>query len=100
MPATPAAAASWRTPAAPSAWPSPAPAICWPPQRVVVGRELARAGDLLLDPLRACVRRSAIAASREVPVLAGVLGERAEGLGAVPLVVRASQRFVAAPALV
>lgn len=70
------------------------------PQRVVVGRELARAGDLLLDPLRACVRRSAIAASREVSVLAGVLGERAEGLGAVPLVVRASQRFVAAPALV
>jgi predicted NBD/HSP70 family sugar kinase len=54
------------------------------PQRVVVGRELARAGDLLLDPLRACVRGSAIAASRELPVLAGVLGERAEGRRRAP----------------
>jgi predicted NBD/HSP70 family sugar kinase len=67
------------------------------PQRVVVGGELAQAGDLLLDPLRAGVRRSAIASSREVPVVAGVLGERAEVLGAVALVLRESQRFVAEP---
>jgi predicted NBD/HSP70 family sugar kinase len=68
------------------------------PERVVVGGELARAGALLLEPLRATVGRSAIAATREVPVLEGVLGERAEVLGAVALVLRESQRFVAEPA--
>jgi predicted NBD/HSP70 family sugar kinase len=68
------------------------------PERVVVGGELVQAGDLLLEPLRATVARSAIAATREVPVLAGVLGERAEVLGAVALVLRESQRFVAEPA--
>jgi hypothetical protein len=54
------------------------------PERGIVGGELAQAGDLLLDPLRDAVERSAIAATREVPVLAGVLGERADVLGAVP----------------
>jgi predicted NBD/HSP70 family sugar kinase len=68
------------------------------PERVVVGGELAQAGDLLLDAARAGVARSAIAANREVPVLAGVLGERAEVLGAVALVLRESERFVAEPA--
>jgi hypothetical protein len=38
------------------------------PEPVVVGGELARAGALLLEPLRATVGRSAIAATREVPV--------------------------------
>ncbi len=41
--------------------------------------------------------RSVIAATREVPIRAGVLGERAEVLGAVALVLRESQRFVAQP---
>ena len=67
------------------------------PERVIVGGELAQAGDLLLEPVRAMVRRSAIAASREVPVTAGVLAERAEVLGAVALVLRESERFVAEP---
>ena len=67
------------------------------PERVIVGGELAQAGDLLLEPLREVVGRSAIAATREVPVRAGVLGERAEVLGAVALVLRESQRFVAEP---
>jgi predicted NBD/HSP70 family sugar kinase len=67
------------------------------PERVIVGGELAQAGDLLLEPLRAGVRRSAIAAMRKLPVLAGVLGERAEVLGAVALVLRESQRFAAEP---
>lgn len=67
------------------------------PERVVVGGDLAQAGDLLLDPLREQLRRSAIAAIRDVPVVAGVLGERAEVLGAVALVLRESQRFVAEP---
>jgi hypothetical protein len=43
------------------------------------------------------VARSAIASTREVPIRAGVLGERAEVLGAVALVLRESQRFVAEP---
>jgi len=68
------------------------------PERVLVGGELAQAGEVLLEPLRASLARSAIAATREVPVLAGVLGERAEVLGAVALVLRESQRFVAEPA--
>jgi predicted NBD/HSP70 family sugar kinase len=68
------------------------------PERVLVGGELAQAGEVLLEPLRASLGRSAIAATREVPVLAGVLGERAEVLGAVALVLRESQRFVAEPA--
>lgn len=68
------------------------------PERVVVGGELAQAGDLLLEPLHASLVRSATAATRDVPVVAGVLGERAEVLGAVALVLRESQRFVAKPA--
>jgi predicted NBD/HSP70 family sugar kinase len=67
------------------------------PERVLVGGELAQAGDLLLEPLRNAVGRSAIAATRDVPIVAGVLGERAEVLGAVALVLRESQRFVAEP---
>ena len=62
-----------------------------------MGGELAQAGDLLLDPVRDVVRRAAIAATRAIPVTAGVLGERAEVLGAVALVLRESQRFVAEP---
>jgi predicted NBD/HSP70 family sugar kinase len=68
------------------------------PERVVIGGELAAAGELVLDPARAIVRRSAIAATRRTDVVAGVLGERAEVLGAVALVLRESQRFVAEPA--
>jgi predicted NBD/HSP70 family sugar kinase len=66
------------------------------PERVVVGGELAQAGELLLAPLRAALGRAAIGAMREVPVVAGVLGERAEVLGAVALVLRAPERFAAA----
>lgn len=57
------------------------------PEMVVVGGELASAGDVLLDPLREVVGRFAIPAS--VPDIAcGVLGERAEVLGALALVLR------------
>jgi predicted NBD/HSP70 family sugar kinase len=70
------------------------------PERVIVGGELAQAGELLLEPAREIVRRSAIAAAREIKVTAGVLGERAEVLGAVALVLRESQRFVAEPPVV
>jgi predicted NBD/HSP70 family sugar kinase len=62
------------------------------PERVVVGGELSRAGDLLLDPLRASLRRATIGAVRDVDVVGGVLGERAEVLGAVALVLRGADR--------
>jgi predicted NBD/HSP70 family sugar kinase len=68
------------------------------PERVVVGGELAGAGELLLEPLRASLRRAAIGSMRDVDVVAGVLGERAEVLGAVALVLRGSDRYVAVPA--
>jgi predicted NBD/HSP70 family sugar kinase len=67
------------------------------PERVIVGGELAAAGEYLLGPLRTVAQRSAIASLREMPVLAGVLGERAEVLGAVALVLRESRRYVSGP---
>jgi predicted NBD/HSP70 family sugar kinase len=67
------------------------------PERVIVGGELAAAGEILLDPLRTIVQRAAIASLRATPVLQGVLGERAEVLGAVALVLRESRRYVAEP---
>ena len=67
------------------------------PERVIVGGELAAAGEILLEPLRTIAQRSAIASLRSTPVLQGVLGERAEVLGAVALVLRESRRYVAEP---
>jgi predicted NBD/HSP70 family sugar kinase len=67
------------------------------PERVIVGGELAAAGEILLEPLRTVAQRSAIASLRATPVLQGVLGERAEVLGAVALVLRESRRYVAEP---
>ena len=67
------------------------------PERVIVGGELAAAGEILLEPLRTIAQRSAIASLRATPVLQGVLGDRAEVLGAVALVLRESRRYVAEP---
>jgi len=67
------------------------------PEQVVIGGDLARSGDLLLDPIRAATARSTIGAMREIPVTTGTLGERADVLGAVALVLRDSERFVAQP---
>jgi predicted NBD/HSP70 family sugar kinase len=68
------------------------------PARVIVGGELNAAGDVLLEPLAESIRRYAISSAAEqvVPVT-GVLGERAEMLGALALVLHASDRFFAAP---
>lgn len=61
------------------------------PQIVVMGGELSLAGDLVLDSLRARVQRCAVApAAAAVSVVVGVLGDRAEALGAALLVLRAS----------
>jgi len=57
------------------------------PERIVVGGSMAIAGDLLLDPLREAVGLRAIpSAAEDVEIVPGELGERAELLGAVALV--------------
>jgi len=57
------------------------------PELIVVGGELSAAGDVLLDPLREQVHRNAIpATTRELEIVPGVLGPRAELLGALALV--------------
>jgi predicted NBD/HSP70 family sugar kinase len=67
------------------------------PARIVVGGDLAAAGELLLEPLRAALRRGAIrSAAADADVVGGSLGERAEVLGAVGLVLRRGERLPAA----
>lgn len=57
------------------------------PARVVLGGDLADADDLVLDPVRDSVARYAIpSAARQVAVAPGTLGQRAEVLGALALV--------------
>lgn len=59
------------------------------PACVVVGGELALSGDVLLDPLREAVRRYSIAAAADhVQIVPSGLGDRAEVLGAVALVLQ------------
>ena len=54
------------------------------PERVVVGGELARAGELLLGPMRHAVERSIIVNEDLMPdIVQGQLGPRAATLGAV-----------------
>jgi predicted NBD/HSP70 family sugar kinase/biotin operon repressor len=66
------------------------------PRRVIVGGELAAAGDILMRPLSEAVERFAIpAAAREVDVVACELGERAEVLGALALALGASEHRLA-----
>ncbi|MCX4723068.1 ROK family protein [Streptomyces sp. NPDC090052] len=57
------------------------------PTRVVLGGDLAEAGELVLNPIRESVGRYAIpSAARQLSVLPGALGGRAEVLGALALV--------------
>ncbi|WP_309237900.1 ROK family transcriptional regulator [Streptomyces albidus (ex Kaewkla and Franco 2022)] len=57
------------------------------PSRVVLGGDLAEAGDLVLGPVRDSVARYAIpSAARQLTVVPGTLGGRAEVLGALALV--------------
>ncbi len=63
------------------------------PELLVVGGDLAGAGDLLLDGVRESVSRAALPeAARRAEVVAGVLGERAQVLGALALVVSEADR--------
>lgn len=58
------------------------------PERVVIGGELAQAGELLLGPIRHTLERSVILPPTSVPdVVQGQLGLRAELMGAVGLAI-------------
>jgi predicted NBD/HSP70 family sugar kinase len=64
------------------------------PECVIVGGDLSAAGEILLGPLREEARRNAIpSAAGNLEIVPGVLGERAEMLGALALVMRESDRF-------
>ncbi|MDF9816238.1 putative NBD/HSP70 family sugar kinase/biotin operon repressor [Streptomyces sp. SPB162] len=57
------------------------------PSRVVLGGDLAEAGELVLGPIRESVARYAIpSAARQLSIVPGGLGARAEVLGALALV--------------
>ncbi|WP_279198021.1 ROK family protein, partial [Kitasatospora aureofaciens] len=57
------------------------------PRRVILGGDLAEAGELVLAPIRDSVARYAIpSAARQLSVVPGTLGGRAEVLGALALV--------------
>jgi predicted NBD/HSP70 family sugar kinase len=65
------------------------------PELVVVGGHLARAGDLLLDGVRESVSRAALPeTSRRAQLVTGVLGDRAQVLGALALVVSEADRML------
>jgi predicted NBD/HSP70 family sugar kinase len=65
------------------------------PERLVIGGELALAGDLLLGPVRESIRRYAIPEAVEgLTVAPGALGDRAELMGALALVVVQSERVL------
>jgi predicted NBD/HSP70 family sugar kinase len=69
------------------------------PQRLVVGGDLAAAGDLLLDGVRSSVRLAALPAAADAArVVAGVLGERAQVLGALALAVGEADAALDLPA--
>jgi glucokinase-like ROK family protein len=64
------------------------------PAGIIVGGELSTAGDLLIDRVREAVDRHAQpGAAAGVRIMAGSLGERAQVLGALALVVADTARF-------
>ena len=63
------------------------------PELLVIGGDLAAAGDLLLDGIGESVGRAALPeAARTAEIVAGVLGERAQVLGSLALVVSEADR--------
>ena len=69
-------------------------ATCLDPQAIVVGGELAAAGEPLLDGMRDAIERYARpGVSRSLEVKAGVLGDWAEVLGALALVISDTERL-------
>ena len=62
------------------------------PELIIVGGAVSAAGDVLLDPMREAVHRYAIpSAADDVRITRGVLGDRAEVLGALELAARESE---------
>jgi predicted NBD/HSP70 family sugar kinase len=58
------------------------------PELLVVGGDLAAAGDLLLDGVRESIAKAALPSAADAAgVIAGVLGDRAQVLGAIALAV-------------
>jgi predicted NBD/HSP70 family sugar kinase len=55
------------------------------PEIVVIGGDMARAGDLLLDSARIGLRRHALDSVGHTPIAASALGERASVVGAALL---------------
>jgi predicted NBD/HSP70 family sugar kinase len=67
------------------------------PELVVVGGDLAQAGDILLSPIAAAIERHSVApAAAAVRVTAGTLGPRAEVLGAAALILAKSPQALVA----
>ena len=63
------------------------------PELLIVGGDLSEAGELLLDGVRESLMRSALPTAAEAAdVVAGTLGDRAEVLGAIALVLSESDR--------
>ncbi len=68
------------------------------PSRIVVGGTLAAAREVLLEPMRVAAQSRAIpSAGEDVEIVAGVLGDRAEVLGAVALVLYETEGAASAP---
>jgi glucokinase-like ROK family protein len=66
------------------------------PDCVIIGGDLSAAGELITEPVFESIRRYAIAtAAEQVTVVSGVLGERAELLGALALVLHAGDGLLA-----
>ncbi|MDA0172075.1 ROK family transcriptional regulator [Solirubrobacter taibaiensis] len=67
------------------------------PDRVIVGGDLAAAGAIVTDAIRAGVARGAVAPAAEtVEVVTGALGERAEALGAAAIQLERAPAVLAA----
>jgi predicted NBD/HSP70 family sugar kinase len=66
------------------------------PELIVVGGDLATAGDALLDPIRRGIRRYALpSAAENLAIVAGQLGDNAEVRGAASIVLSQAPRTLA-----
>jgi predicted NBD/HSP70 family sugar kinase len=71
------------------------------PELIIVGGDLASSGEILVDPLLEAVRRHALSASADhVRVVRGELGENAEVLGSIGIILSQAPRILAARSVV
>jgi len=69
------------------------------PELVVVGGDLAQAGELIFEPIRRAIRRYALpTVAEQVTVVSGALGEQAEVRGAAALVLATAPTALAGTA--